>query len=539
MSMSKLARAATDVLISRATWGGSQNFLGARWVERTVAHAPAPARERVALRFLSLSPHYFYGRDLTAEAERNRRSRQILADELIAPHLTPDARVLDYGCGPGYLAAAVARRAAHVDAVDISRGTLACARVLNGLPNVTYRTPEEFTASGGPVDLAYSFAVIQHLRTDVLVAALALLAGAVRPGGGLLLHFAVTGELGYRTEGQWLSDGSMAGRAKIRYGLNCFGRSPDELAGLVTRSGFTDVATSPLSGSIAIPDDDIPNQHLLTARRASAAEDAPTQLSKYSRLHSASVYTLSVTISATGDLSSMRERLYESYASQHSGQGSAEATRVIYQRDIRPLLPPPSAGPVVDIGCGSGELVRCLQAGGYDAAGIDISPEQVALARKSGLASVRAGDYRELLREYDGGLAAVTATDLLEHLTKPEVLAAFDVVAAALRPGGRFIARVPNAGSPFGGHIRYGDFTHETWYTARSVRQLAAAAGFGPVTVAHCPPPAHGVRSAIRAVLWKPVSGLLQLALAIETGVVHGHIVTQNLTFAAVKPQGR
>ena len=75
----------------------------------------------------------------------------------------------------------------------------------------------------------------------------------------------------------------------------------------------------------------------------------------------------------------------------------------------------------------------------------------------------------------------MTATDLLEHLTKPEVLATFDAVAAALRPGGRFVARVPNAVSPFGGHTRYGDFTHETWYTARSVRQLAAAAGLAPV----------------------------------------------------------
>ena len=141
----------------------------------------------------------------------------------------------------------------------------------------------------------------------------------------------------------------------------------------------------------------------------------------------------------------------------------------------------------------------------------------------------------ELLGERPGELAAVTATDLLEHLTKPEVLATFDAVAAALRPGGRFIARVPNAVSPFGGHIRYGDFTHETWYTARSVRQLAAAAGFGPVEVIGCPPPAHGATSAVRSTLWKPVSGLLKLALAVETGAVRGHIVTQNLTFAAAR----
>lgn len=234
----------------------------------------------------------------------------------------------------------------------------------------------------------------------------------------------------------------------------------------------------------------------------------------------------------------MRDRLYESYASQHSGPGSADATRIIYRRDIRPLLPPPSAGPVVDIGCGSGQLVHCLLADGYDATGIDISPEEVALARAAGLQQVRQGDYRELLRERPGELAAVTATDLLEHLTKPEVLAAFDAVAGALRPGGRFVARVPNAVSPFGGHVRYGDFTHETWYTARSVRQLAAATGLGIAAVIGCPPPAHGVVSAVRATLWKPVSGLLKLALAVETGAIRGHVVTQNLTFAALKQPG-
>src|SRR5690348_16095179 len=140
----------------------------------------------------------------------------------------------------------------------------------------------------------------------------------------------------------------------------------------------------------------------------------------------------------TGDLSSLRGRLYESYATTHSGPGSATATRLSYRRDIRPLLPPPSAGPVIDIGCGSGELVRCLTDDGYAASGIDVSPDQVALAHAAGVPTVRHGDYRELLGKRPGELAAVTATDLLEHLTKPEVLATFDAVATALRPGGRF-----------------------------------------------------------------------------------------------------
>ena len=266
--MIDLARSAGNVLVNRAAWGGSQNFLGARWVERMVTSAPAPARERVALRFLSLSPHYFYDRDIDAEHKRNRETRQILAGELIAPHVTSRSRVLDYGCGPGYLAAAVAEKAAHVDAVDISRGVLACARVLNGRPNITYRTPAELWGASEVADVAYSFAVIQHLRTDALEQMLSLLARSLRPGGNLILHFAVPDPVRWRTEEQWRASGSLAGRVKLQYGLNCFGRSEDEMTGLAARHGFTGIAVRPLSGSITVPgDDDIPAQHLLTARR--------------------------------------------------------------------------------------------------------------------------------------------------------------------------------------------------------------------------------------------------------------------------------
>jgi SAM-dependent methyltransferase len=215
----------------------------------------------------------------------------------------------------------------------------------------------------------------------------------------------------------------------------------------------------------------------------------------------------------------LRNRLYEAYASEHAGCGASEAAALIYRRDIRPALPPCHAGSVIDIGC----------------EGVDVSPEQVALARAAGLTCVREGDYRDTLRRCAGRVAAVTATDVLEHLTKCEVLDTLDRVAAALVPGGVFIARVPNAVSPFGGHIRYGDFTHESSYTSRSVRQLAAAAGFDSVTVLPCPPVAHGLVSALRVAAWRSISAFYQLALAAETGALRGHIVTQNLTFVARK----
>jgi SAM-dependent methyltransferase len=240
-----------------------------------------------------------------------------------------------------------------------------------------------------------------------------------------------------------------------------------------------------------------------------------------------------VTIATLADL---RSRLYDAYASEHAGCGGDAATAArVYRRDIRPLLPPPAAGPAVDIGCGRGELVRVLQADGYDAEGIDISPEQVALAHGGGVPRVRQGDFRTVLAARPGHYAAITATDLLEHFTKPEVLQTFDEVAAALSPGGIFVARVPNAVSPLGGHIRDGDFTHQTSFTARSIRQLAAAAGFDTVLARSSPPVVHGLASAARVTVWQLISGCYRIALAAETGATRGHIVTMNLTFAARK----
>jgi hypothetical protein len=49
MPMTKLACDAINALIYRITWGGSQNFLGARWVERIVSSYRASVRESVSV----------------------------------------------------------------------------------------------------------------------------------------------------------------------------------------------------------------------------------------------------------------------------------------------------------------------------------------------------------------------------------------------------------------------------------------------------------------------------------------------------------
>jgi SAM-dependent methyltransferase len=255
---------ATRTAVAAATSGGSQNFLGAAWVDKLLRATPVHSRERVALFLLSLSPHYFYSRDRRGEAERNSTSRAGLVADVLLPHLAPGQLVLDYGCGPGYMAAAVAKHVREVEAVDVSRGVLACARVLNGAPNIRYESPAEAARREVPVDLVYSFAVFQHLSDRTVADVLGQVRRRLRPDGTLVIHYAVPGEE-WRTEADWRSDASVKGRAKLRFGLHCFGRSDRQMCDMVTGAGFRDPRTDEVR-HLTTTDDDIAEQRLLVAR---------------------------------------------------------------------------------------------------------------------------------------------------------------------------------------------------------------------------------------------------------------------------------
>ncbi|MGF7237408.1 MAG: class I SAM-dependent methyltransferase [Frankia sp.] len=247
---------------------GSQNFLGAAWVAALVDHTPAGRRRGVALWLLALSPHYFYGPDRYQEAARNRATRERLAAELVGAHLADGDTVLDYGCGPGYLAvAAAARTRGDVWAVDISAGVLACARILNSAPNLRYQTPAEFAHSGATVDVAYSVAVAQHLTDAVLRGVLRELFAALRPGGVLVLHVVVDAP-GWHDEREWrrAAASSVRGWLRMRYGLNCFSRSPAQVTGLLAEAGFAEVTIRPVR-ELCDVDDDVAGQHVVVGRR--------------------------------------------------------------------------------------------------------------------------------------------------------------------------------------------------------------------------------------------------------------------------------
>jgi len=141
-------------------------------------------------------------------------------------------------------------------------------------------------------------------------------------------------------------------------------------------------------------------------------------------------------------------------------------------------------GPVVDLGCGRGELLDVLGAAGVEAYGVDVSAEHVDLCRERGL-DARHEDARAHLAGVDArSLGAVVAIQLVEHLAIDELVEIIELAARAVRPGGLVVLETPNpenvvvASSSF-----YLDPTHTRPIPPALLAFLVGARGFGEIEV--------------------------------------------------------
>src|SRR5882762_8863870 len=145
-----------------------------------------------------------------------------------------------------------------------------------------------------------------------------------------------------------------------------------------------------------------------------------------------------------------------------------------FRRIIRCHFPRDRNVEILELGCGHGAFLYALYQAGYERArGVDWSGEQVRAARGLGIPGVEQADVMSALTATaSGSVDVVVAYDLIEHFTKGELIPLVDEVHRVLRPGGRWIVHAPNAETPFGARIRYGDFTHELAFTRDSIAQL-------------------------------------------------------------------
>mgnify|MGYP000845514182 CR=1 FL=1 len=257
-----------------------QNFLGAKWIGKFLEKVPASKKRIWALRFVSMSPHYFVtelpeyrkmsNREvLEASFESCKESRINIFELLLKPHFEQTNVVLDYGCGPGFIAKVASGYVSKVYAIDISSGAIACAKVINPADNIEYLTADETGLNKieeETIDAVYSYAVVQHLTDEVLGIVLENCRRKLKKGGKILLHIQLPNEV-WKTENDWKQDSSLKGKIKFNYGLHCFGRSIQEYSEILEKYGFGEFQIQEFIGFDPMYDEELKFQRLLIAKK--------------------------------------------------------------------------------------------------------------------------------------------------------------------------------------------------------------------------------------------------------------------------------
>ena len=104
----------------------------------------------------------------------------------LLPHLAPDAKVLDVGCGPGTITAGLADRVpqGHVTGIDAAQAVIEQARELAGdRANLDFTIGDVYALDypDGAFDVVFAHQILQHLSDPVR--ALREMGRVTRPGG--------------------------------------------------------------------------------------------------------------------------------------------------------------------------------------------------------------------------------------------------------------------------------------------------------------------------------------------------------------------
>lgn len=101
--------------------------------------------------------------------------------------------------------------------------------------------------------------------------------------------------------------------------------------------------------------------------------------------------------------------------------------------------------PLLDVGCGRGELLELCKAAGIEAHGFDTNERSVADLRVRGISADLAG-VPECFTAVDAcAIGSIAALHVVEHLPVDGLFALFREAARVLRPGGLLIIETPNA----------------------------------------------------------------------------------------------
>ncbi len=203
-------------------------------------------------------------------------------------------------------------------------------------------------------------------------------------------------------------------------------------------------------------------------------------------------------------------------------------------------------GRLLDIGAHAGRFLHLAQRDGWDVEGIELNPRTAEFAARQTGAPVHRVNAQTLGargRTY----AAVTLTDVLEHI--PEPVALLSSVARLVEPGGWIAVKVPCGSSQWQKeralaavlpHRRVSladNLVHVNHFSPRSLARALTAAGFTRATVRTAPPelPPRDTRP-----LWQALDNAVRLTVY-AAGRLPGAVYTPlalHLQAFAQKPGG-
>jgi SAM-dependent methyltransferase len=205
-----------------------------------------------------------------------------------------------------------------------------------------------------------------------------------------------------------------------------------------------------------------------------------------------------------------------------------EVAAALLKRRLGPWAPGLKDARCLDLACGCGEMLYCLERDGFEnTVGVDICREEIEEGKLFVKGKLVHSDVLEYLRRTDSeSFDFVTAFNFFEHLSKDSLRDVLIETRRVLRPGGTLVGMVPNAISPFNGIARYWDITHQWAFTPNNFRQLATLTGFDSrLELRECGPIPHGPLSYIRYLVWQVIrlgiAGWLLVELADRKGGVY------------------
>lgn len=172
---------------------------------------------------------------------------------------------------------------------------------------------------------------------------------------------------------------------------------------------------------------------------------------------------------------------YSSDAFEAAFRGSREELLDRYRDLVDELA---SSAPVLDLGCGRGEILELLGELGVEARGVELDPDLVAMCTGRGLDVWHGDGLTELADQPDGSLGGIVLIQVIEHLGPQQIAELVPLAARKLRTGGRLVVETPNPLSLFVfSHSFYLDPTHLRLVHPFYLEFLCREAGFADVRI--------------------------------------------------------